>query len=289
VARDGLHVVAAAAEHARILVAPGDAGAAPLLVHVEQDVLVVAEIMPIGDRVPELQLREMRGGLAGGDLVELGQRLGQIGIDAEALNVAPHHVALEIRRDVPPLRRIGMRAADEHTRRGRQRLIAYGLAARLRGAGANIRSVALVDEADLVDAALGGRDGGAAAIPGDSRRSLYRSLMLAAPGEWVEERHRRSTRDDGIGDRVRMALIGVARLIDTALELHSAALLDDVRGLVRRRVQIRRRSERDGIPVGIRSGAEACDASVAAGPSCAVTPEMSWWPNKAWIRSWCGR
>jgi hypothetical protein len=34
--------------------------------------------------------------------------------------------------------------------------------------------------------------------------------MLAAPGEWVEERHRRSTRDDGIGDRVRMALIDVA-------------------------------------------------------------------------------
>ena len=36
-----------------------------------------------------------------------------------------------------------------------------------------------IDEADLVDAALGGRDGGTASSPGDRRCSLHRSLPLA--------------------------------------------------------------------------------------------------------------
>ena len=105
VARGELHVVAAATEHARILVGPGDTCAAPLLVHVEQDVLVVTEVVPIADRVPELLPRVFLGGLAVDDLVELGERLRQIGIDAKALDVAPHHGVLEVRGDVRAIHR----------------------------------------------------------------------------------------------------------------------------------------------------------------------------------------
>ena len=44
-----------------------------------------------------------------------------------------------------------------------------------------------------------------------------------------------------------MLFKGIARLADAAFELYAAALLNDVRRLVRRGVEIRRGSERDRI------------------------------------------
>jgi len=62
-------------------------------------------------------------------------------------------------------------------------------------------------------------------------------------------------RDHPIGDRVGVALVRIARLADPAFELHAATLLHHVRGLMRRRVQIRRRAERDrvAVRVGVRA------------------------------------
>src|SRR5215831_9260921 len=72
---DQLHVVAATAEHAGVLVAAGDAGAALLMVDVEQDVFVVAKVVAITDRAAVLVCCELLGGVAADDLVELGSWL----------------------------------------------------------------------------------------------------------------------------------------------------------------------------------------------------------------------
>jgi hypothetical protein len=53
----------------------------------------------------------------------------------------------------------------------------------------------------------------------------------------IEQRRRRPSGHDGIRHCVGVTLVDVARLIDAALALHAAALLNHMRGLVRRRVQ----------------------------------------------------
>jgi hypothetical protein len=118
-----------------------------MLVDVEQHVLVVAEVVAVADGATVLLGGELLGCFAADDLVELGRRLGQLCGDAEILNVAAHHRAIDIGGDVPPGGRVGVRAAHEHARRGRQRLIAHLFAARLGRAGSDVRAVAVVDEA----------------------------------------------------------------------------------------------------------------------------------------------
>ena len=68
----------------------------------------------------------------------------------------------------------------------------------------------------------------------------------AARSALIQEVLGRPALDDAVGDRVGVALVGVARLADPALELDAAALLDDVRRLVRRGVQIGARPRRRG-------------------------------------------
>jgi hypothetical protein len=61
---------------------------------------------------------------------------------------------------------------------------------------------------------------------------------------------------DAVGDLVCVALVGVADLADPALEVHAGALLNHVRGFVRRGVQIRRTRERDLVPGRVGFGAD---------------------------------
>jgi hypothetical protein len=68
----------------------------------------------------------------------------------------------------------------------------------------------------------------------------------------IEQQLRRSAGDHRIRDLVGVPFVGVAGLADSALQLDATALLDDVRGLVRRSVEIRRVSERDVIAGGER-------------------------------------
>jgi hypothetical protein len=63
----------------------------------------------------------------------------------------------------------------------------------------------------------------------------------------IEQRLRRSSRHDGVGHCVGVTLVSVARLVDAVLELHAAALLHDVCGLVRRRVEVWSPAERHRI------------------------------------------
>ena len=53
----------------------------------------------------------------------------------------------------------------------------------------------------------------------------------------IEQRLGRLAGDHAIGDRVGMAFVAIAGLADAALQVNAAALLDDVRRLVRRGVQ----------------------------------------------------
>jgi hypothetical protein len=62
--------------------------------------------------------------------------------------------------------------------------------------------------------------------------------------------------DHRIRDCVGMALVGVTRLIDAALQLDAATLLNDVRSFVRCGVQIRRRTKRDGVAERVRRRTE---------------------------------
>jgi hypothetical protein len=50
--------------------------------------------------------------------------------------------------------------------------------------------------------------------------------------------------------------VSIARLAHPAVELDPAALLDDVRGLVRRRVKVGRARERDIVARGVRTSAD---------------------------------
>jgi len=168
-----------------IPVAPRHPGAPLLLVHVEQHVLVVPEIVTVAYGAPVLLRRELLGGVAAGHLVEFRRRLGQIRGDPEVLDVATHHRSVEVRGDVPPRGRIGMRAAHEHARRRRQRLVAYLLAARLGRAGPDVRAVAVVDEPGLIDTPFGDVTPGPA--PLEAGLSSAGLRCTAAPGALVPD------------------------------------------------------------------------------------------------------
>src|ERR1041384_4057683 len=64
----------------------------------------------------------------------------------------------------------------------------------------------------------------------------------------VELALRRLARGDQVGGAIGLLLVRVSALANTALELHPAALLDDVRGLVSGGVKARRVRERDMVP-----------------------------------------
>ena len=64
-----LHVVGAAAEQPRVLVAAGDAGPSSLPVDIQQDVLVIAKVVAVADGLFELLHCELLGGVAGLHLV----------------------------------------------------------------------------------------------------------------------------------------------------------------------------------------------------------------------------
>jgi hypothetical protein len=61
----------------------------------------------------------------------------------------------------------------------------------------------------------------------------------AGSTELIEQRLGRLAGDDPIRYRVGVSLVGVARLANASLELHTTLLLNDVSGLVRRRVEVR--------------------------------------------------
>src|SRR5262249_48001285 len=99
--------------------------------------------------------------------------------------------------------------------------------------------------------------------PGDlgvGRDLLALHAPAGAAGHLAEQSLGAAARDDLIGDRVGVALVGVAGRADAARELHAAALLDDVRCLVRGGVQVGCTGERDVI-----AGREPGGAHVAAG------------------------
>jgi hypothetical protein len=72
--------------------------------------------------------------------------------------------------------------------------------------------------------------------------------VVAAAHELVEDRLGRAAGDDGVGDAVRVLLVRIARIRRRVHRRGQAgALLHDVGGLVRRRVQIGRRCEPDSL------------------------------------------
>jgi hypothetical protein len=64
-------------------------------------------------------------------------------------------------------------------------------------------------------------------------RWRIRGRFADAARNLIEHRLGRLSSDDAIGDRVGVTLVLIAWLIDAALELYPAALLDHVRSLVR--------------------------------------------------------
>jgi hypothetical protein len=94
---------------------------------------------------------------------------------------------------------------------------------------------------------LGRRDGSVrVGIALNSRRTT------PAAGDLVQEGGCRLTRNDSIGYRVGMLFVRIPGLIDACLQVHSAALLDDVSRFVSCRAQIRRPTECDRIAEGKR-------------------------------------
>ena len=53
--------------------------------------------------------------------------------------------------------------------------------------------------------------------------------------------------DDAVSDCIRLFLVAIANLADATLELHTGLLLDNMSGLMCRRVEARRRFEGDVI------------------------------------------
>jgi hypothetical protein len=64
----------------------------------------------------------------------------------------------------------------------------------------------------------------------------------------IKKRLRRPACNHGIRNRIRVALVRIADLAEAALQLHAAALLDDMRRFVRRCMKIGRPAERNVIP-----------------------------------------
>lgn len=110
-----------------------------------------------------------------------------------------------------------MRAAHEHARRRRQRLVAHLLAARLGRGSADVCAVAVVDEPRLVDAALGLRDAGSGAV---GRRA--RAIRLALHGHLALYSSAVRLRERLIG-RPRVARVGHGRWFGDLLDERSLA------------------------------------------------------------------
>src|SRR5690242_19813170 len=81
-------------------------------------------------------------------------------------------------------------------------------------------------------------------------------MAAAVTGGLIEQRCGRPSGDDCIRHGVGVTLVGVTWLIDTTFEPYTAALLNDVRGLVRRCMQARRLAECHGVADRIGLGAE---------------------------------
>src|ERR1044071_2666308 len=126
------------------------------LVHVKQDILVVTQVVAVGDGVTELLLCKILGGLPADELTQLSERFRQVDVDPATLHVAAHHrLVVEGRGHVPPVRCARVCAAYEDSSGRWQRLATQRLPPRLSGAGADVCTVGVVDEARLVDARVG--------------------------------------------------------------------------------------------------------------------------------------
>jgi hypothetical protein len=118
-------------------------------------------------------------------------------------------------------------------------------------------------------------------------RARHLHAAAAARGRLrrAEQRLRRAALDDGVGGRVGLALVVIAGAADAVLELHAAALLHDVRGLVRRE------PHSGSLRNAIRSPTVyACAPSFdAVAPPSPPTAARTWLtscaPNARWMRS----
>ena len=77
------------------------------------------------------------------------------------------------------------------------------------------------------------------------RAPLDRRAGLMCARDLVEQRLGRASGDDCVGDLISVALVGITLFAHATLQVNAAALLHHVRGLVRRRMEARRPSERD--------------------------------------------
>lgn len=173
-----LDVVRSAAQHVRILVRAADAVAA--LVHVEEDVLVVAEVVAVAHGAVELLLREPLGCLAAVELPELGERLGEVHVDAKRLDVPAQHHPLDERGHVPPVLQPGVCPASEDAGGRREWSVAEELAAGLGRAVVERSALRVVDEPGLVDAGFRRRDVGLVSGGIGARRSARRGVRRSA-------------------------------------------------------------------------------------------------------------
>jgi hypothetical protein len=112
-----------------------------------------------------------------------------------------------------------------------------------------------------------GLDGG---CPGGGDR---RCPMIAS--DLIEDCLGAIAANDTVGHRVGVQFVRVADLANAAFELDAAALLDDVRRLVRRGVEAGRSGEPDRVAGSEGGRAIRRAASPAAPPVCVRIPEMS--------------
>jgi hypothetical protein len=85
--------------------------------------------------------------------------------------------------------------------------------------------------------------------------ALHRLAARRAASALIEDHLGGTARDDGVGDRIGVRLVAIARLVD-ALERDTIALLEDVSRLVCGGVEIRLLAKGDAIAVRIRLGTE---------------------------------
>jgi len=98
------------------------------------------------------------------------------------------------------------------------------------------------------------------AAPGRVNSEMVASLKVEGATTWVAV-HANHPRE-----LTAEARAACARLVDAALELNAAALLNHVRGLVRRRVEVWLSAERHRVTDGIRSRAELVRGSSCGRP-----------------------
>ena len=118
----------------------------------------------------------------------------------------------------------------------------------------------------VVDPAVRGGAGGSVVLAdllaADEDVTLHGAAAgaRARRGVLAQQRLARLALDDKVGDLVGVALVRIAGLADAALELHAAALLDDVGGLVGGGVEVRLAAERDVVAGGEGVGAHGLGA-----------------------------